>query len=93
MLLDWSLTIPFAIKRNITDLKNFPVLLYDEESIQKMLCGESIAVNTLAGQFIHQNQTPLSHLYAFRLTQDKIFDESQQLRDSITSNSKCTLRK
>lgn len=92
MLLNWSLTIPFAIRRNMTDLKDFPVLLYNEESIKKMLCGEEVIVNTLGGQFIHQNQTPLSHLYAFRLNHGEILDESKQFRNFFASNSKCVLK-
>lgn len=93
MLLDWSVTIPIAIKRNITDLKDFPVLLYDEESIKKMLCGEETAVNTLAGQFIHLEKTPLSHLYAWRLDHGNIINESAKLRDIFASQTKCSLQK
>lgn len=91
MLLDWSLTIPFAIKRNITNLRNFPVLLYDGEPIKKMLCGEDTMVNTLEGQFVHTNKTPLSHLYAWRLNQNTIINESEQYRDYFKSKVSCTL--
>ncbi len=91
MLLDWSLTIPFALKRNMTNLKDFPVLSYDNVSIGKMLCGEEIAINTLAGQFIHHNKTPLSHLYVWRLDQGSIINESAKYRDIFKSHIQCSL--
>ncbi|TSC86633.1 MAG: hypothetical protein G01um10147_845 [Microgenomates group bacterium Gr01-1014_7] len=93
MLLDWSITIPFAIKRNITNPRDFPMLLYDEESIKKMLCGEEVVVNTLAGQFIHHEKTPLSHLYAWRLDHGNVINESAKLRDFFASQTKCSLQK
>lgn len=91
MLLDWSLAIPFAQKRNITNSKDFPVLSYNEEQIKKMLCGEDTVVNTLDGQFIHRNKTPLSHLYAWGLNQGNIINESEKYRDFFKSQTQCSL--
>lgn len=91
MLLDWSLTIPFAVNRNITNLQDFPVLLYDEGAIKKMLCGEEIVVNTLEGQFTHKNKTPLAHIYVLRLDKGNIINESERYRDFFKSQTKCFL--
>lgn len=93
MLLDWSSIYPFAIRRNINNLINAPIVLYQEETIRKMLCGEKVNLDNGIEGYTHNNKTPLSHLYAFRLDQGNIIDESAGLRNIFQSQINCSLEK
>ncbi len=90
-LLDWSLFFPFAIRRNLTDVKDFPILVHDRNSIQMLLCGEDTEVNTPVSKYIHRDRIPLSHLYAFRLEQGNIINESTEYREYFKLHALCSL--
>lgn len=91
MILDWSLTIPFAIKRNITNVRDFPVLMYEEKFVKKMLCGEDVNITSSPEGFTHNSKTPLSHLYAWRLDKENIINESEKYRVFFRLQTKCSL--
>lgn len=92
MLLDWSATYPFGIKRAVTNPQDFPILLYDSETIKKMLCGEEVNLNNGIIPYTHYKKTPLSHLYAWRLDQGNIINESAKYRDFFKSQVTCSLQ-
>lgn len=90
-LLDWSLFFPLAIKRGVVDIRDFPILVQDSNSIKMLLCGQATEVNTPVSKYIHRNKIPLSRLYAFRLDQGNIVNESVKYRDFFKTKIQCSL--
>lgn len=88
-ILDWSQTIPFAIKRGIQDPKKFPILVYDEKVLKKLLCGEETYINNGFIGFIHSNVIHLSNIYAWVIKGDQLINISEVVRKDISSKITC----
>lgn len=89
-LLDWSVTIPFAIKRNIQDPKKFPILVYDEKVLKKLLCGEETYINNGFTGFISSRVIPLSNVYAWTINGNQLVNLSDKVRKDISSKISCS---
>lgn len=90
MLFDWSLTIPFAFKRHITDPKNFPILVYNKETLIKLLCGQKVDINSLERVFNLSKPILLDHLYAWGLKNNQVENYSQEFRFVIKKDLNCS---
>lgn len=92
-ILDWSLGIPIALKRNISNRAEFPIWTGNKETVLKLLCGEKISVNMVGrGEIVERGGYPFSkeqiHNFYVKDTGETIV-RSKQYRSTFNIPADC----
>lgn len=66
--LDWSFSIPFVLKRKLASQEDTPIATGDRKLIQQLLCEDNIPRPAIGAWVVQKKRIPLSHLYAWNLT-------------------------
>ncbi len=67
VILDWSGSTPFGIKRGIKKYEDFPIVTSDEKLILKLLCGNNVYRPSMFLWILQKEKIPISHLHAWKL--------------------------
>jgi hypothetical protein len=93
-LLDWSLGIPIAMKRNISDRTEFPIWGMSLENAQKYYCGIPYPINLVGkgdAYYKKGNNLSIDDFYYFDVKDSgEVIDKSQEFRSNIILNANCT---
>lgn len=87
-VLDWSGSIPFAIKRNIKDFKEFPIVVSSVDQTFKFLCGGG-TYGYFGSSIVYKDPIPLSSLYVWEYEGGKLTNRSEGVRSSLKGNVNC----
>ncbi len=85
--LDWSFSIPFVLQRKLTQQEDTPIATGDRMLIKKLLCEYNVPRPAIGTWIIQKKRIPLSHLYAWNVTNGVITNVSQKERMSFASNA------
>jgi len=87
--MNWSGSVPFGIKRGISNADDLPIITGDKQLIVKLLCEKNVYRPTLGGWIYQKDRIPTSHLYAWSWNGKVLTDISQTERELFTKEAPC----
>lgn len=87
--MNWSSSVPFGIKRGITNANDFPIVAGDRQLVAKLLCENGVYRPTLGGWITQKNRIPISHLYAWEWKSWILANVSERERKTFIKEVPC----
>lgn len=93
-IMDWSASLPFGVRRGIAEIDDFPIPTADTKLILDLLCKDNVMRPSVSKWSLQKKRIPLSHLYAWDVTNGKITNVSliqREIFKKMAEDSNCSL--
>lgn len=87
--MNWSGSVPFGIRRGITNADDLPIVTGDRQLVVKLLCEDNVYRPSLGGWTSQRDRIPISHLYAWKWDGKMLTDISQNERQVFAKEAPC----
>jgi hypothetical protein len=85
----WSGSVPFAIKREIGNPDDFPIVTGDRELVSKLLCERGVYRPSFGKWSTQKERIPISHLYAWEWKDGVLTNVSEREKEGFTKKVPC----